>query len=303
MSDSMLSTRPPAQAGVRGSVPSFAFDPTDPWTLTFQAGLERADLQGKRVYEVGVGTGTNVAFMLRHCAAALVLGSDLDPRLPVLAQRFVAEVAPDVADRFRPIPGSVSLLDLPAAVAGVATADVVVACLPQVPNPQDARYARFRLAQLRVQAGSEQPTADHLAHYYPWDAFDDFPFNCVGLGLIEALLRQVRSNAPQARVVLNLGCRIGKESLFRLFRVNGYRPEVLSSRIVRQSDRTEISFFVALEAAMRGTGYESVVPCEFYADPEGQRPISATTAQELLTADAATPVFHEICVLRGHPEH
>src|SRR3954452_1922869 len=91
------------------SMPSFAFDPQDPWTVTFQTGLARASLTKMRVYEVGVGSGVNIAFMLKFCGASMVLGSDLDPRLPLLAQQLVAEVAPELADRFWPIPGSVSL--------------------------------------------------------------------------------------------------------------------------------------------------------------------------------------------------
>lgn len=285
----------------RPRVPSFAFDPDDPWTATMQTGLACAELGGRRVYEVGVGSGTNVVFMLRDCGAALVTGSDLDPRLATLAQRFVAETAPEVQDRFRPIHGAVNLIDVPAAMAEVADVDVVVACLPQVPDPHDVMWARFRVAQLSGPGGPGPRGADHIAHYYPWASFHDYPYNAVGLGLIEALLRRVRTGAPRSQVVLNLGCRIGKGVLMRLLRVNGYRPEELASRIVRQHLGTDISFFVALEAAIRGTGHERDFVCKFYADAQGREPISAHEAKDRLT-DPATPVFHEICVLRGTPE-
>jgi len=300
-SDSALAARTHTSDNSRESIPSFAFDPSDPWTMTFQAGLERAELSGKRVYEVGVGSGANVAFMLRHCAASLVLGSDLDPRLPALARRFVAEVAPDLLDRFRPIQGSVNLIDLPGGMAEATVADVVVACLPQVPDPEDVMYGQFHRAQLKMAPSAGQRMDDHMAHYYPWTSFNDYPFNSVGLGLIEALLRKVRSCAPRAQVVLNLGCRSGKEVLLKLFRSNGYRPEELTPRTGGQDQRTDISFFVALEAAMRGTGYEKDFVCEFYADPRGRYPISACEAKERQSADPAMAVFHEICVLRGHP--
>ncbi|MGH3926745.1 MAG: hypothetical protein ACRDTT_28435, partial [Pseudonocardiaceae bacterium] len=199
-------------------IPSFAFNPTDPWTITFQSGLERAELSGRHVYEVGVGTGTNIVFMLQRCGASMVLGSDLDPRLPLLAQRLVGEIAPDLLERFRPIEGSVNLIDTPAAMAEVAVADVVVGCLPQVPDPDDAMYLDFHVSQLETAALVGRRTDDHIAHYYPWTAFNDYPFNSVGLGLIEALLRRVRACAPNARVVLTFGCRIGKDILLRLFR-------------------------------------------------------------------------------------
>ncbi|MGI8665693.1 MAG: class I SAM-dependent methyltransferase, partial [Jatrophihabitans sp.] len=301
-SESSLPACPQAPDRVREAIPALAFNPNDPWKLTFQAGLERAELSGRRVYEVGVGSGTNIAFMLQRCAASLVLGSDLDPRLPMLAQKLVAEVAPDLLDRFRPIQGSVNLIDTPAAMAELTTADVVVGCLPQVPDPEDLMYAQFRVAQLETVAGIGRRVDDYMAHYYPWTAFNDYPYNAVGLGLIEALLRKVRSCAPRAQVVLNFGCRVGKDVPLRLFRSNGYLPEELASRIVRQHERTDISFFVALEAAMRWTGYEKDFVCEFYADPDGRVGISASEAQQRLNADASAPVYHEICVLRGHPQ-
>ncbi|EME99407.1 S-adenosyl-L-methionine: L-methionine S-methyltransferase [Streptomyces mobaraensis NBRC 13819 = DSM 40847] len=285
------------------SVPSFTFDPSDPWTVTFQAGLERAGLRGRRVYEVGVGSGANVLHLLRRCGAAHVTASDLDPRLPPLARRFVMDAAPGLAGRCRFIEGSVSLVDGPAATEAVVAADTVVACLPQVPDPGDAMYTRFRAAHLRTgpETGGPLRITDHAAHYYPWSAFDDHPFNAVGLGLIEALLRRVRARAPRAEVVLNLGCRIGKDVLTRLFRAHGYRPEELASRVVPQDGRTDITFFAALEAALRGTGHEKDFTCSFSADPEGRRPLSATEAADRLAADPGTPVFHEICVLRGRP--
>jgi len=298
-SDSTLAT---PLTGVSGAqVPGFAFDPTDPWTVTFQTGLDRAGLTGRRVYEVGVGSGANIAFMLRHCGAAMVLGSDLDPRLPLLAQRLVAEVAPDLVHRFRPISGSVSLIDTPVAMGEVTAVDAVVACLPQVPDPEDALYSQFHLSQLAAAAALRDRAADHIAHYYPWTAFQDYPFNALGLGLNEALLRRVRAYAPRAEVVLNFGCRIGKMALFALFEANRYRPEELASCIVRQHQGTDISFFMAVEAAMRGTGCEQDLVCEFYADPAGKWPLSASEAKLLLDADPATPIYHEICVLRGYP--
>ncbi|MGW0828598.1 class I SAM-dependent methyltransferase [Streptomyces sp. NPDC002845] len=289
----------PTGGGTAASLPSYAFAPSDPWTVTFQAGLARAGLRDSRVYEVGVGSGANVLFMLRQCGAELVVGSDLDPRLPVLAQKLVTADAPDLAAQFRPVEGSVSLIDGPVATAEVAMADAVVACLPQVPDPGDAMYARFRAAHLQTVADGRRRVDDHVAHYYSWAEFNDYPFNSVGLGLIEALLSRGEQYAPRAQVILNLGCRIGKGTLLQLFRSHGYRPEELASQIVRQDEDTDISFFVTLEAAMRGTGHEKDFECEFYADEEGTLPISATEAKERLDADPPAPVFHEICVLRG----
>ncbi|MFC2967098.1 hypothetical protein [Acidimangrovimonas pyrenivorans] len=282
--------------------PSFAFDPTDPWTETFQKGLERAGLRGRRIYEVGIGTGTNVAFMLHICGAESVSGSDLDPRLAELAARNVRSLAPQEADRFHPIHGSVSLIDTPEALAEIKRSDVVVGCLPQVGDPTDLRLAAFREAQRADLAeGADERSDDHIAHYYPWAEFDDYPFNSVGLGLNEALLRRLRASAPEAEVVLNFGSRVGSAILFSFFEANGYEPEKLHSQVVRQDAGTDISFFVALEKALRGTEFEADFSCEFFADPEGRKPLSACEAQARIDAEPEAPLYHEVCVIRGLP--
>lgn len=300
-SENMLQALTPEANGSGSAIPSFAFHPSNPWTAAFQDGLGRAGLSGRRVYEVGVGAGANVAFMLQHCAASIVWGSDLDARLPLLAQKLLGEGASELLDRFRPIKGSVNLIDSPAARAEVAAADFVVGCLPQVPDPDDAMYTAFHLAQLKRAANAGERADDHCAHYYPWTAFNDYPFNSVGLGLNEALLRKVRSYAPHAQVILTFGCRVGKNILPQLFTANGYVPTELASRVVRQDERTSIAFFVALEAAMRGTGHEKDFMCEFYTDPHGKVLISASEAQDILISDPERPIYHEICVMLGRP--
>lgn len=283
-------------------VPNFAFDPNDPWTETFQKGLELAKLSGKRVYEVGIGTGINAAFLLRFCDAAAVSGSDLDPRLAELAERNVRSLAPEQADRFHPVKGSVSLIDTDAARAEIARADAVVACLPQVADPKDARFAAFREAQdVELGDGAQQKSADHIAHYYPWEMFNEYPYNAVGLGLNEALLRRVREAAPQAVLIMNFGARVPVATLLSMFKANGYEPEVLHAQMVRQDGGTDISFFVTLEQAMKGTGLEEELVCEFFADAEGEAPLSAIEAQRQQQEHPDKPLFHKVCVIRAKP--
>ncbi len=287
---------------LKPEAPAFAFDPTDPWTETFQKGLERAGLRGRRVYEVGIGTGTNVAFMLHLCGARSVSGSDLDPRLADLAERNVQSLAPAEASRFHPVHGSVSLVDAPEAQAEVERADVVVGCLPQVGDPGDKRLSAFRTAQnTRLAEGADIRSDDHIAHYYPWTEFDDYPFNAVGLGLNEALLRRLRVGAPQAEIILNFGNRVGTPILFSLFEANGYQPEKLYSQVVRQDAGTEISFFVTLEKSLRGTDFEGDFSCDFFADPAGQTHLSALEAQAMIDRDPDAALYHEVCVIRGQP--
>ncbi|MCQ0987058.1 hypothetical protein [Jiella marina] len=282
--------------------PSFAFNPTDPWTQTFQRGLELAGLKGKKVYEVGIGTGINAAFLLRQCEAAEVYGSDLDPRLVELAERNVRSLAPEQADRFHPVKGPVSLIDTDEAHARIAQSDVVIGCLPQVGDPTDPHLSAFREAQsVPLAETAEAKAEDHIAHYYPWAMFDTYPFNSVGLGLNEALLQRVRKHAPEADVVMNFGCRIGTRIIMEMFEANGYAPRLLHSQIVRQDVGTDISFFVTLEKALKGTGVEGDFVCEFFADEKGETPLSAREAQQLLDQDPQTPIYHLVGVIHGKP--
>ncbi|MCJ1960468.1 MULTISPECIES: hypothetical protein [Novosphingobium] len=283
--------------------PGYAFDPTDPWTITFQQGLKAAGLEGKAVYEVGVGTGTNVAFVLRHCGAKVFYGSDLDPRLVELAKRNVANLAPERADSFQPVEGAVSLIDTDEARAKIAKTDVVIGCLPQVGDPNDERFAAFRAEHaVDLPQGADDEAQDHIAHYYPWAMFDEYPYNSVGLGLNEALLRRIKEQAPKADVVMNFGCRIGSDLIFEMFRANGYEPEKLASQLVLQHAGTDISFFVTLEGALTGTDLEGEFVCRFFADPLGHEPLSARAAQALLDKDPNVPLYHEVAVIRGTPK-
>lgn len=284
------------------TVPSFAFDPKDPWTNTFQRGLQQAGLTGKNTYEVGIGTGINAAYLLKRCGAAKVSGSDLDPRLAELAETNVNQLAPDLAHRFHPVKGIVSLIDTTEARAAVATADAVIASLPQVGEPMDHRVAMIREhLSVPLADSAKQCADDHIAHYYPWSLFDDNPFNAVGLGLNEALLKRVRKHAPRAQVILNFGSRVGTEVIFNCFAANGYQPEKLSSQIVKQHKGTDISFFVSLEKTLQQSAFDKDFQCDFYADPEASQPLSACEAQARLDEDPDAPVFHEVCVIRGKP--
>ena len=136
-------------------------------------------------------------------------------RLVELAERNVRSLAPEEAGQFHPIKGAVSLIDTDEAHAQIAQTDVVIGCLPQVGDPGDKRLAAFREAQsVELSEGADVKADDHIAHYYPWEAFDKYPFNSVGLGLNEALLQRLREHAPQAQVVMNFGCRIGTGIIF-----------------------------------------------------------------------------------------
>ncbi|MCF8481754.1 MAG: class I SAM-dependent methyltransferase [Rhodospirillum sp.] len=226
----------------------------------------------------------------------------MDPRLIELAERNIRRLSPGHAARFQPVKGAVSLIDPDEARAKIARTDVVIACRPQVGDPGDARLIAFREAQsVPLADGADKRAEDHIAHYYPWALFDDYPFNSVGLGLNEALLRRIREHAPEAEVIMNFGARVGMDVLFEFFQANGFQPEKLASRIVRQDAGTDISFFVALEKALKGTGLEREFVCKFFADEAGDSSLSACEAQCRLEDDPDAALFHEVCVIWGTP--
>ncbi len=291
-----------SSGAVSPDVPSFAFDPQDPWTETLQRGLKNASLEGKKVYEVGIGTGINAAYLLQECGASAVSGSDLDPRLAELAEANVQNLVPALAHHFYPVKGSVSLVDTEEARAQVASSDVVIASLPQVGEPGDARVSALRESlSVPLAQGANERADDHIAHYYPWAAFDEYPYNAVGLGLNEALLKRVRQHAPHAQVLMNFGCRIGSDIIFECFKVNGFEPEKLSSRIVEQHSGTDISFFVALEKALEDSSLANSFSCHFFEDANAQHPLSACEAQQLIDECPEASLFHEVCVVQGTP--
>lgn len=291
-----------AQPSVSYKIPTYAFDPNDIWTRTFQRGLREAGLQGRSVYEVGIGTGANVVFMLKVCGVSKVIGSDLDPRLITLASDLIAKEVPDAAARFHGLPGSVNLLESDEARACARSVETVVGCLPQVGDPADAKCRAFVETAIpaRPDADDSGPP-DRIAHYYAWANFDAYPFNVVGLGLNEALLRQTREAAPQTDVILNFACRCGERAILDLFRASHYRPEILHSTICEQSRSTDISFYVALEKALEGTSMASDFRCEFFADPQGAKAMTAVEAYERQQATPEAPVYHRIIVVRGRP--
>ena len=100
---------------------------------------------------------------------------------------------------------------------------------------------------------------------------------------------------------MNFGARIPRETICAMFEANGYAPEVLHSQIVEQHAGTDISFFVTLETALEGTGLEQGLRCAFFADPEGQNPLSAIEAQQLQEAESERPLYHEVCVILAKP--
>lgn len=269
--------------------PPYAFRP-DGWTGAFQKGLSKAGLAGAEVLEVGVGAGPNAAFALKELGVKRYHGTDLDPRLPELANRNVRQLLPNgTADSFNAIGGPTDLLRH-AEVAELVRNRVhtVVACIPQA---------------IKLPGVPDHP--DDTAHYYPQESFKENPFNQYALGLKEALLRQFRELVQESgdyskSIILNLGGRVGLRRLLDLFVTNGFTPQLLHEEIVPQCPSTNLGFFVGLDKIFELLPNQEGAPCEFFSDPQGEHFINAQEAEDRRQAGAS--LYHKIYVMRGIPQ-
>ncbi|OGJ51966.1 hypothetical protein A2335_01695 [Candidatus Peregrinibacteria bacterium RIFOXYB2_FULL_32_7] len=268
-------------------VPQYAFVP-DAWTTTFQEGLlaDKSEIVGKRLLEVGVGTGAMAIFGLTKLEVAHYYGSDLDPNLPTLASQNIERICPDEASRFMPILGSTNLLT-PVDKNNrsiILETDIVIACIPQAIRPPD-----------------KEVCFDDLAHYYPGNLFENYQFNSLALGLNEALLEQFMSVVRETkdynkRIYLNIAGRVGLENIKELFKSHGLTSEIVHQVVIPQCPSTSLQFFVDIETASTDNAFK----CEFYSDPEGNCQISANEAEKRrLQKD---PVFHKLYVIKGIPQ-
>jgi len=240
----------------------------DEWTQTFASGLQvlarsTPDFTRAKVIEVGVGTGIVMAGLLTiDRPPADYIGLDISDDAITAARRLAGEQGWQVL-----IKKSDLLQDLTAQeLAGVQH---IVACIPQVPRAIDLNEG------------------DNSAHYYHplgtyWDTY--------GLGLNAKLIEQAQSLTPAAHITLNLSGRPGLPRLKALFEQHGYTPAVLHERMVGQHAGTSLESLAALENA----GHEAF---EFFADEQGQQPLSAREAEFRRLEQQA--VFHKVYVVHA----
>ncbi len=252
------------------AIPDWAFVP-DEWSTAFLRGLLALapSWEGKRIWEVGVGTGINLLVLHPRVRGAPVwYFSDFDERCVPLA---VENLSRRNREQLFPLHGKWDLLTPNGGES--PDADIIFACIPQVP----------------MEMGLE--VGDALAHYYCPERYPNSHLHPCGLGLVEALLQQARGVlSRRGEVVLNLGGRPGLRRLRSMFADNGYRPRVVHEEVIPQHAGTSLKALAALE----GNGHEDF---EFFVEPDGTSPICAYTAEARRVTDL--PVYHKIYVIAG----
>ncbi len=292
--------------GRQDDLPEYAFQP-DEWNHSLWGGLEAAAIEGCNVLEVGAGPGTNVSQVLNQGVNHLYL-AEYDARVTKFAGEYVTQLPAKKREKITIIEGSSNLLDFPSEALMKEVYEVVkyvFACIPQAIKPEGA---------------PDNPDDD--AHYYPAKFFDEYIFNRVALGLNEKLLAQVSERMPESRIALNLGGRVGLDTIRKMFDHQGFDSQILHQIIIPQCISTRLDFYATLEGTKifhdHYLGTDQPFECEFFGDPEGQVKISAAEAEarrssefdrkigleregQIFVPDPSNGVYHNIYVVEGQP--
>ncbi|MDO8620589.1 MAG: hypothetical protein Q7R64_04560 [bacterium] len=258
-------------------VPSWAFKPDD-WTNEFLVGLAELSTgwRGKRVWEIGVGTGINLV-MLSTAKNVEWYFSDFDERCVPLALENIRRFTRNnrqLCKKLHPLFGVWDIFT-PLQESGVEVpkVDVVYGCLPQVP------------AHIDLSVG------DRIAHYYDPERYPEAHLHALGLGLVETLLTRAREVLnPKGSVVLNLAGRPGRKRLLSLFRKAGYEPHVVHSASIAQHQGTSLASLAELEK----NGHDDF---EFFNGFDCQELIDAREAEARRLRGES--IYHNIYVIVG----
>ncbi|MBK7537237.1 MAG: aminotransferase class I/II-fold pyridoxal phosphate-dependent enzyme [Myxococcales bacterium] len=255
------------------------------WGTTFLEGLLRKSMReyrGKRMIELGVGSGWISLVLLRLTQLSQIIGVDLNPqavqiaRLNALLNGYHEDGSPQadrLYDRF-----SATTSDLLTELrAQKRRADFVIGCIPQViasSADTDSQQGLYDLSNYAIAQGLVE------------DAF--------GLGLNARALRDALTVLdPGGQVILNLASRPGEAVLSRMFERRGYHHDVLWRARIEQAEDTDIAPLVELE---RRAGQ----PFSFYLHRHSRESISAALAS--LARTAKLPIYHELFVVEGRPQ-
>lgn len=262
--------------GVEFEVPLYSFLP-DQWSRAFLKGLAAYDgFDGKKVLELGVGTGVNPAYILQMRNPEVLYAADIDGRCTeVSAKNVKHNVSPEKAAKYRPIAGDQNLASF---VTEVGFADVVYGCLPQV----------VKATEMDLHEGNT------VGHYYD-PALYPSDLHHLGLGLNEYALRQLHPLMNVGgTVILNLSGRpgLGKGLEELLFRKNGFEPRVLHEEVIEQHVMTSVATLAEVGKRMNHT-------FEFFTSASGkpESQVSAAVAEQRRLA--GQPVYHKIYVIAG----
>ncbi|MDR3615911.1 MAG: aminotransferase class I/II-fold pyridoxal phosphate-dependent enzyme [Candidatus Obscuribacterales bacterium] len=264
------------------------------WGRTFAEGLIKQPevYYGKRVVELGTGSGWISLLMLLKTGASQVLALDLNPVAVLIAQlnKWLNGTTIDGAlinSQFGvPIVQALTIAEsdlLRVAVDDNLKFDHVIGCIPQVlhPDPDNLKSEKGEGQQ------SESDLYDLSNYCFQQGILEDR----YGLPLIARALEESQlCMLPGGTVTLILGGRPGQEAIESVFHRRGYKTELAWSRRIPQADDTDLASLVKLEKAYG-------IQFHFFIARNSSQSVSADTAVSLLAE--GKPVFHDLLVYKA----
>lgn len=252
------------------SIPSVF--PPEQWGRVFLTGLLRrgaAFFRGKRLIELGAGTGWISIALAKFAKVKQVITVDINPQAKVVTQ--INAILNGVGERIHPLESDLleNLNGRPLKV------DHIIGNIPQVVS-----------RDLRKACGDKALRA--LADYAePRDTAEDL----FSLGLVAAALKQSLPYLKEGgSILLNLAGRPGYDVLRWLFARWGFVPRIIHRERVQQDAMTSLEPLVRAE---QETGRRF----HFYDMLTATHPISATEAYR--RTQAGDPVWHDLYVVEG----
>jgi aspartate/methionine/tyrosine aminotransferase len=259
------------------------------WGRTFAEGLLKSPEQfaGKKIVELGTGSGWISLLLLLRTGAQEVHGLDINPTAVTIARLNAwlngttrdGEFLDSQAGVPLPLAFTAAESDLLAEpLSRNARFDHVIGCIPQVLHPDEE-------ASGRVSKSTSQKDLYDLSNYCFQQGILEDRF---GLPLIARALEesQLCLNAG-GKLTLILGGRPGPDAIDSMFRRRGFEPKLIWSRRIQQADDTDLASLVKLEKAHD-------IQFHFFMSRDSKSPISADTAVSILRAER--PIYHDLLV-------
>jgi aspartate/methionine/tyrosine aminotransferase/methylase of polypeptide subunit release factors len=278
---------PQADKTIRLLLHAAVFSP-EYWGRTFAEGLIKQPeiFYGKKVVELGTGSGWISLLLLLKTGVAQVLALDLNPVAVLFADlnKWLNGTTRDGAlvktQLGIPLVEALQITEsdlLTNPIEAGLKFDHVIGCIPQVLHPDDAIKSQ------------EKPSTEvdlyNLSNYcFQQGILEDR----YGLPLIARALEESQlCLSPGGKVTLILGGRPGQAAIESAFRRRGFRAEVIWSRRIPQADDTDLASLVQLEKA-----YD--IKFHFFVSRNSQQSVSADTAVALLKD--GKQVYHDLLV-------
>ncbi len=261
------------------------------WGRTFAEGLMKTPemFYGKRVVELGTGSGWISLLLLLRTGVAELLALDINPVAITLARLncWLNGTTSDGTLVFSqygvPIINALRFAEsdlLGEAFKSNERFDHVIGCIPQVLHPDEAG--------VEVKSRTSEEDLYDLSNYCFQQGILEDRF---GLPLIARALEESQLCLnPGGKVTLVLGGRPGPGAIESMFSRRGFDSKLIWSRRIQQADDTDLASLVRLERTHS-------IQFHFFMSRDSQQAVSAETAVQLLKKNQ--DVYHDLLVYQA----